>query len=294
MRSPLHGRQGGILVHMASILAILSSILWGTSDFEGGRLSKKHAPLAVLGFTQVLGLVFGIFLMLVSGAWSAQPLGSGGYLLPGIIAGLFGYLGLFCLYAGLSTGRMGVVSPISSMGAIVPLTYALINGDKLSTITSIGVVLALVGVFCASGPELSQGLPLKPLLLAIGAALGFGTALTSMSIGAQSSALMTMVSMRGATFFVTIALALNFRTMGGFTKKEYPSLIFIGVADFLANVLLGVACTKGLVSIAMVLGSLFPIVTALLAFKFLRERLQKVQYIGIALAVAGVALISAF
>jgi uncharacterized membrane protein len=82
--------------------------------------------------------------------------------------------------------------------------------------------------------------------------------------------------------------------MGGFTKKEYPSLIFIGVADFLANVLLGVACTKGLVSIAMVLGSLFPIATALLAFKFLRERLQKVQYVGIALAVAGVALISAF
>lgn len=281
-------------MHMASLLAILSSILWGTSDFEGGRLSKKHAPLAVLGFSQVLGLIFGIVLMLVSGAWSAQALGSGGYLVPGIIAGIFGYFGLFCLYAGLSTGRMGVVSPISSMGAIVPLTYALINGDKLSTITSIGVVLALVGVFCASGPELSQGLPLKPLLLAIGAALGFGTALTSMSIGSQSSALMTMVSMRGTTFFVTIAIALKFRTMGGFTKKEYPSLIFIGVADFLANVLLGVACTKGLVSIAMVLGSLFPIATALLAFKFLRERLQKVQYVGIALAVAGVALISAF
>jgi drug/metabolite transporter (DMT)-like permease len=279
---------------MASLLAILSSILWGTSDFEGGRLSKKHAPLAVLGFSQVLGLIFGIVLMLVSGAWTAQALGSGGYLVPGIIAGIFGYFGLFCLYAGLSTGRMGVVSPISSMGAIVPLTYALINGDRLSTITSIGVVLALVGVFCASGPELSQGLPLKPLLLAIGAALGFGTALTSMSIGSQSSALMTMVSMRGATFFVTIAIALKLRTMGGFTKKEYPSLIFIGVADFLANVLLGVACTKGLVSIAMVLGSLFPIATALLAFKFLRERLQKVQYVGIALAVAGVALISAF
>ena len=180
------------------------------------------------------------------------------------------------------------------MSVVIPLTYALINGDRLSTITSMGVVLALVGVFCASGPELSQGLPIKPLLLAIGAAFGFGIALTSISIGSQSSALMTMVSMRGATFLVTAALALKFHTMGGFSKKEYPSLIFIGVADFLANVLLGVACTKGLVSIAMVLGSLFPIATALLAFKFLRERLQKVQYIGIALAVTGVALISAF
>jgi len=59
---------------MASLLAILSSMLWGTSDFEGGRLSKKHAPLAVLGFSQVLGLVFGIALMLVSGAWHATAL----------------------------------------------------------------------------------------------------------------------------------------------------------------------------------------------------------------------------
>lgn len=279
---------------MATLLALISSILWGTSDFEGGRLSKKHAPIAVVGFSQVLGLIFGLFLMLVTGAWNAKALGSDGYLVPGIFAGLLGYFGLFCLYEGLSTGRMGVVSPISSMGAVVPLTYALVNGDVLSTITSIGVVLALVGVFCASGPELSQGLPIKPLLFGLGAAFGFGTALTSMSIGSQSSALMTMVSMRGATFFVTIALAIKFRNTGNFTKREYPTLIFIGVADFIANVLLGVACTKGLVSIAMVLGSLFPIATAVLAFKLLHERLHRVQYVGIALAVAGVALISAF
>ena len=65
-------------------------------------------------------------------------------------------------------------------------------------------------------------------------------------------------------------------------------------ADFLANLLLGVATTKGLVSVAMVFGSLYPIATALLAFKFLNERLHKVQYVGIALAVTGVSLISAF
>ena len=117
--------------------------------------------------------------------------GDGGYLIPGLLAGLLGYFGLFCLYAGLSTGRMGVVSPISSMGAIIPLAYALLNGDKLSSITSIGVICALTGVFFASGPELNQGLPLKPLLLAVGAACGFGGALTLMSIGSQSSALMT-------------------------------------------------------------------------------------------------------
>ena len=279
---------------MASLLALLSSAMWGTADFFAGRLSKKHNPFAVLGFSQVFGLLVGILIVVISGSYQGKVLGFDGYLIPGALAGLFGYIGLACLYEGLSTGRMGVVSPISSLSTVIPLAYALITGDVLSTITLFGVVIALVGVFCASGPELSQGLPIKPLLLALGAAAGFGLALTFIAIGSQSSALLTMVSMRATTFFVTIALAIKFKTTGHFDKKAMPVLFFIGAADFIANLLLGIATTKGLVSVAMVFGSLYPIATAVLAYKFLQERLQRVQYIGIALAVAGVSIISAF
>ena len=129
---------------------------------------------------------------------------------------------------------------------------------------------------------------------ALGAAAGFGLALTFIAIGSQSSALLTMVSMRVATFFVTISLAIKFKTTGNFSSKEMPTLIFIGAADFLANLLLGILCSKGLVSVAMVFGSLFPIATALLAYKFLHERLLKIQYVGIALAVIGVSIMQAF
>lgn len=279
---------------MASLLALLSSAMWGTADYFAGRLSKKHHPFAVLGFSQVIGLFVGILIVVISGSWQGKVFGLDGFLIPGALAGIFGYIGLACLYEGLSTGRMGVVSPISSLSTVIPLAYALITGDVLSTITLVGVVIALIGVFCASGPELSQGLPIKPLFLALGAAAGFGLALTFLAIGSQSSALLTMVSMRAATFFVTISLAVKFRTSGNFNKKDLPVLIFIGAADFLANLLLGIACTKGLVSVAMVFGSLYPIATAVLAFKFLNERLHTVQYIGIALAVTGVSIISAF
>jgi len=278
---------------MASLLALLSSAMWGTADFFAGRLSKKHHPFAVLGVSQIFGLVVGILIVVVSGSWEGKVLGFDGFLIPGALAGLFGYVGLACLYEGLSTGRMGVVSPISSLSTVIPLAYALITGDVLSTITLVGVAIALVGVFCASGPELSQGLPLKPILLALGAAAGFGLALTFIAIGSQSSALLTMVAMRGATFFVTISLAIKYRTTGKFSKKNMPILLFIGAADFLANLLLGIACTKGLVSVAMVFGSLYPIATAVLAYKFLHERLLRVQYLGIALAVIGVSIISA-
>jgi drug/metabolite transporter (DMT)-like permease len=278
---------------MASLLALLSSGLWGSADYHAGKLSKKFPSIAVLATSQAIGFITGLILVLATGAWSAQAFGSDGYFFAGACAGLCGYAGLMSLYAALSTGRMGVVSPISSLGSLIPLAYAIIiKGDQLSTILSIGVAAALLGGFLASGPEVSQGLPLKPVLLSLSAAVFFGFALVFMAIGSESSALMTMAMMRTTTLIIGIGIFLKFRHMGGLGKPELPILIFIGVADFAANLLLGVATTKGLVSLAMVLGSLYPIATALLAYKFLHERLHKVQYVGIAFAVIGVALIS--
>jgi drug/metabolite transporter (DMT)-like permease len=121
----------------------------------------------------------------------------------------------------------------------------------------------------------------------------FGVALIFMARGSQVSALMTMTSMRFLTVGICIVIALFARSIGGFTLSTIPLLIVIGVADFLANFTLGVATTKGLVSVAMVLGSLFPVVTTLLAYRYLHERLHRIQYVGVFFAAAGVALISA-
>lgn len=280
---------------MASILALLSSALWGSADYHAGNLSKRHPVMVVLGLNQIFGLATGILLVAISQSWIAPTLEFDGYFINGALAGLCGYAGLICLYAGLATGRMGVVSPISSLSVLLPLAFALfIGNEKLSTPLMLGVIAAVLGGFFASGPEVSQGLPLKPILLALGAAAGFGAALIFMSIGSDQSALLTMTMMRTTTFFITIGYLIHRGNLGGVTKKNIPLLAAIGASDFAANLLLGVATTKGLVSLAMVLGSLYPIATALLAFIFLKERLHKVQYYGIVLAVGGVALISAF
>jgi drug/metabolite transporter (DMT)-like permease len=280
---------------MAALLALISSGLWGAADYLAGNLSKKFRPTAVLSVTQIIGLIFGLTLAIATGAFDAQALGDDGYLVPGIAAGFSGYIGLICLYRALATGRMGVVSPISALSAIIPLLYALIFlNERLTGLVAIGVIFALLGAVLASGPELSQGFPLKPVFLALGAAVGFGTCLIFMTEGSESSALMTMVSMRASTFLISLTILIRLRGTGGMGKSHIGLPIFIGVADFSANLILGIATTRGLVSLAMVLGSLFPIVTALLAFIFLKERLHRVQYVGIASAVFGVAIIAAF
>jgi len=277
---------------MASLLALLSSILWGAADFYGGKLSKRYQAIAVTAVSQAFGLLTGVIIILVSSSWLKPSLAWDNYFISGVLAGLFGFIGLIAFYSGLATGRMGVVSPIASLSVLIPLTIALISGEEPSTIQIIGMSIALFGAVCASGPEFKGGFAARPILLAVVAAIGFGFAVTFIAKGSSSSAIMTMTSMRFTTFIIAIFLFLRFRTLGGFTKKDLPVLVLVGGADFIANLLLGVATTKGLISLAVVLGSLFPIVTALLAFKLLHERLHKVQYLGIAFAIMGVTLIS--
>jgi drug/metabolite transporter (DMT)-like permease len=277
---------------MASLLAIFSSILWGSADFFGGKLSKRYQALAVTAVSQAFGLLIGITIILISSSWLRPNLSWDGYFLSGVCAGLLGFIGLVAFYSGLATGRMGVVAPISALSVLLPLTIAFINGEKPSSAQLLGMGIALTGAVFASGPELKGGLAVKPIVFAVIAAFGFGAAVAFIAKGSASSAIMTMTTMRFATFIVALFLFARFRTIGGFKKKDIPILVGIGGADFIANLLLGVATTKGLVSLAVVLGSLYPIVTALLAFKILHERLHKIQYIGIGLAITGVAVIS--
>jgi drug/metabolite transporter (DMT)-like permease len=277
---------------MASILALLSSVLWGSADFVGGVLTKKHKAVAVTAVSQIFGLILGIFLVVITHAFIAPNLSWNGYLLPGIGSSIAGFLGLVVFYQGLATGSMGVVSSIGSLGALIPIAIAFINGERPSNLQIYGMVVALLGAFLASGPEVLKGASIRPILLGLTAMLCFGTALAFMAQGSKINSLLTMTTMRAFSVSIVILVSLIMRNFGNFGKKDLIPLIFMGTSDFLANLFLGIATTKGLVSIAMVLGSLVPIATALLAFKFLHERLHKVQYVGIFFAIAGVAFTS--
>lgn len=277
---------------MAAFLALFSSFLWGGADFFGGLLAKRYKSIAVTATSQFFGLVLGTILVIITGTFIAPNFSWNNYLIPGMLAGTFGLIGLVAFYAGLATGKMGVVSPISSLSALIPISVAFINGEKPNNQQLIGMAIALMGAFFASGPELKGRITLQPILFALVALVGFGTALTFLTQGSKTNALLTMTTMRLTTVTICIVIATKIKVFGGFERKDYPLIVLIGVADFLGNFLLGVATTKGLISLAIVLGSLFPIITSLLAFRFLHERLHKVQYVGIAQAITGVILIS--
>ena len=130
---------------MATILALFSSLLWGSADFLGGKLTKRYPALAVTAVSQSFGLITGILIIVISSSWLLPSLNWNNYLLPGVFAGLLGFIGLIAFYTGLATGQMGVVAPISALSVLIPLTIAFINGEKPNSMQLSGMSIALIG-----------------------------------------------------------------------------------------------------------------------------------------------------
>jgi len=273
-----------------AVLALLSAVVWGASDFVAGVLSRSLRPVVVVAWSQLIALALLTAIVLVQGL----PLhGYAGWAPCAALAGMAGALGLLSFYAALSTGTMGVVAPIAAVGAAIPVLLGVLTGEQPSPVAWAGIAVALLGVILASGPELQQGLGARPVLLAAVAAIGFGVALFALDRGARISLVHTLWGMRLTSGVGFLALAVVARSLGGVTVRQVPILVAVGTSDLLANALFGMASSSGLVSIAAVLGSLYPVVTIVLARYVLHERLRPVQVLGSALAMAGVVLIAA-
>ena len=276
---------------MLSLLALLSSAAWGTSDFFAGLKARSMAPAAVVAVTQAFALVALSIILLVRHQGLAPAFSGNGAVWAGV-AGAEGAAGLVCFYTALASGTMGVVAPISSLGALVPVLLGLLTGEHPSVTAWIGMGLAVTGAALASGPELAGAVPPRPVILAAAAAGFFGIALFSLDRGARYALLETLWGMRLTSVALFLVAGLVARSVGGTRVRELPVLAVIGLGDVTANGLFAFASSRGMVSVASVLGSLYPVATLFWARLILGERLRRVQGIGVALTLVGVLAIA--
>jgi drug/metabolite transporter (DMT)-like permease len=273
-----------------AVLALLSAVVWGASDFVAGVVSRTLRPVVVVAWSQLIALATLSVIVAVRGL---PGTGYAGWWPWAVLAGVSGALGLLSFYAALSTGTMGVVAPIAAVGSGIPVLLGVLSGEQPSPLAWWGIAVALVGVVLASGPELQEGLGARPVLLACLAAVGFGVALFALDRGARVSLLHTLWGMRLASGMGYVTLAVVARSLGGVTTRQFPVLVAVGLSDLGANALFGLASSMGMVSVAAVLGSLYPVITIVLARYVLHERLRRIQVLGSTLALTGVVLIAA-
>lgn len=272
------------------MLALVSSICWGTSDFLGGTLARRKPVVAIVGFGQFFGLGAMALIALLTQAWEA-PLS---YVPWAIVAATAGGLGLWAFYTALAVGQMGVVSPIAATGIVIPMLGGLLVGDIPNTLQAIGVFVAIVGLFMVVLPGKLEdgGVNRRSVGLAFISAVMFGTSLACIAQGSLISPVMTMVTMRLWSVAVLLVVALFVRTLGGMGWRGVGAAAVVGLLDVAANLTFGLASATGELVVAAVLGSLYPVMTVLLAWLIQHERLRGLQYVGIAFALAGVVLMS--
>jgi drug/metabolite transporter (DMT)-like permease len=274
------------------LLALAASVSWGVADFLGGLTSRRLSLPAVMGFTTPIGLVVIGTVVAVRG----EPLPGTSFVLWGLLAGFLGAIGISSLYQGLSVGQMGVVAPISAAAPMIPIVVGLVRGERPSSLQGVGIALALVGVILTSRERIEGS---RRSRVAQGAAFGllaatsFGISLIALDEAANADPYWaTFVVRFGSTVTVAAAL-LAMRKPVRVPRSFWPMLAGLAVLDVGGTIFFSVATTKGLVSIVAALISVVPVVVALLARFVLNERLQRIQIAGAAIAIAGVACISA-
>jgi drug/metabolite transporter (DMT)-like permease len=272
---------------MTLALALLGSLMWGVADFLGGLISKTHKVAFVLVISQTFGLLTMLVYFLIANEqwdWRAGFMAS--------LASFAGFFGIMSFYKALATGTMGIVSPIASLGAIVPVVVGLASGEQPSGLQFLGIMFALLGVALASGPELSGASAAKPVLLAIGAAIGFGTCFIFLKEGGAYSVSTTMILMRVQSVIMGLFLVWRSKAVARVKPSHLGLLVLVGAFDVLANVTFTIASQSDLLALVSVLSSLYPVVTVLMAWVILKERLMAIQYVGIVIALFGVCQIA--
>jgi drug/metabolite transporter (DMT)-like permease len=295
---------------MTAVLALLASLVWGTSDFMGGVVSRRVRPLLVVAIAHTIALATLLVVAAVAGAYGAKL----GYLPWSVAAGAVGLVSLVAFYGALSTGTMGIVAPIAGTGAVVPVVVGLASGESPSGWQIAGIVAAVAGVVLASGPELTgrgraESGGSRPLVLAAVAAVGFGTVFVLIDRAAKHNLVMTLLTMRATSVSIVLLLGLGYLVRRrrvqvavdaepagrewGVHWRQVPVIAIVGWTDAGANGLYGAAVRHGLVSVTAVLASLYPAITVLLARFIEGERMRPIQNIGVGLAMCGVVLLAA-
>lgn len=275
---------------LALAISLASAFSWGVSDFLGGVQSRRLPVLGVLAVSQPAGLILIALIIPLTGA---DPI-SADKLIVAFLAGAASLGGLGAFYAAMAMGTVSVVAPIAALGVVVPVAVGLAVGEAPAPIQLAGLVPAMAGVVILSYEDDSAHVRVvrRSIVLAIVAGLGFGVFFTGLDLAAADRPGWAILAVRVGGVTTVAAALLVARPRLDAVPAAAPVLITIGAFDVLANALFAVASTKGVLPVVAVGGSMYPAFTVALAHGVLGERLARIQWAGVVLALAGVVMIA--
>jgi drug/metabolite transporter (DMT)-like permease len=274
---------------VAIVLALTASVLWGVTDFWAGTLTTRLPAVKVVFVSKLVGL---IGILLATGV--IRDLSSiGASFWWGAAAGIQSSAVLIMFYRGLADGSMSVVASIVATGAVIPVAFGFLIGERPRLVQITGIAAALVGVVLSSSRELSMSkLKKRAILLAMGAAIIAGGSLV---LTARGSGLDPVMTLLGGYFTAVMTVGAFVAVSGSglrLRSEDVLAAAVVGLFDLGGWAAYAFGIHFGSLAIVAVLSSLGALVVSLLAMWLRRERLSHVQHAGVAMAICGTVLLA--
>jgi len=282
------------------ILGFTTAVVYGFADFFGAIASRKISSLMVTAVSGVVGFIFLLTMVPFFGANFSELA-----IITGVAAGVASAIGISALYASLAIGPISIVSPFGAvLGALVPMSFGFLIGDRFGPLGWGALALILVAVVLVGFiPGADVRLPTaKGLLFAFIAGAGIGTILIVLKYSPTDSGLASILVMRAVSAaLLNMVLVANWMRLRGrktgeskqpIEAKFWWAVIAAGLFDSSANIFFTLALRSGSLSVVSVLTALYPLGTILLARLILKERIGKIQMLGVLLALSGSAILA--
>ncbi len=280
---------------MAIVFAVLAAATFGAADFVGGLASRRVAAVTVVVTSHLVGL---LVVLVVAPLWGSSGAGASD-LVWGAAAGVAGAAGLVILYHALATTRFSVAGPAAALaGAVVPVIFGLLIGERPEMLAWVGVTLALPAVLLISvggggGDSSLAETNRRALLLGSLAGLLFAFFGVFISRTADTSGLWPLVGARLASIPLMVVVAIGLGRPVLASGRMLAVATAVGAMDMAANIFLLAALHEpGLVSLVILISSLYPGFTVILARLVIDECITRTQLSGLLMAGLGVGMIA--
>lgn len=271
----------------SAAFSLATILCWGSADFLGGLAAKTADSFLVTALAHASGFAVMASLALLAHA----PFPATGPMLWALSAGACGGVALAIFYRALASGHMGLNAPVAALlAAAIPVAFAFSVEGIPHPVQIAGFVLAGMGIWFISKPDHVTGRP-RGLGLALLAGFGFAGFFLCINQTGNSSALWGAALSRCLAFLLVSAILVTKWSRGAVVKRFAWLGLVAGVLDVSGTAFFIRADQTGRLDVSVVLCSLYPMITVLLAMCFLKERFTRLKLAGIAAALAAVPLI---
>ena len=267
--------------------SLAAVMLWGSSDFIGGYATRRANAFLFTSVVNIGGLI------LVGGLASASraPFPSRHIVVWALAGGASAGASLALFYRALSSSRMGLSAPVAAvLSAAIPALVAMITQGLPGKIAILGFALAIVGLWLITRSE--AGTTPEGIELAILAGIGFAGFYLCVHQAGEGSAFWIATLTRSTSLVVTALIVIAQRSFRDITAAGLGWGVLTGCIDSLGTVLFVRATQTGRLDEAVVLSSLYPAITVLLARLILKEHFTRWRFVGLLAALAAVPMIA--